>query len=181
MAHATLSFTITKTPDITLNSSTSSTEEIWDFTTQAGWSQGLTILSVEITETFSNVAGGSSFQSTFIQYQSDPTAPNLEGASKIYIIFGAQDPSPTETVTESAPYPCCTDTSSETFSAADITGDGTLGQFDTRVARNTGSFELDSLSITIDAETPEPAAFGLAGVGLLAIVLASRRPLFSLK
>jgi hypothetical protein len=168
-----LTFTITKNPDIGLNSGDSHTEEVWNFTTLAGWSQGLIIDSVEITETFSGISGGSQFQSTFIAYT--PTLGNLGTQPRSYVIFPAETPTVTETVTESGPFPCCTDSFSESFSAANLTGNGVLGQFDTRVARNSGSFTIDSLSMTITAEAPEPATFGLIGLGLVAMVGIRRR------
>jgi hypothetical protein len=168
-----LTFAITKTPDIGLNSGDSHTEEVWNFTTLPGWSQSLIIESVEITETFSGISGGSQFQSTFIAYT--PTLADLGTQPRTYVIFPAETPTATETVTENGPFPCCTDSFSESFSAADLTGNGVLGQFDTRVARNTGSFTIDSLTMTITAETPEPATFGLIGLGLVAMMGIRRK------
>jgi PEP-CTERM motif len=167
-ARASETFTITKTPDITLTGASATTEEVWNFTALPGWSQDLDILSVEITETFSNVSDGAQFASTFIQYT--PTLADLPTQPRIYVIFPVQTPTSSETVTENAPYPCCTDSFSETFSTADITGDGTLGVFDTRVSRNAGSFEIDTLTISITA-APEPATVAVMGLGLGLIAL----------
>jgi hypothetical protein len=162
-ARATVVFAETQTPDVVLNTGNSHNEQVWDFTTQPGWSQGLVIESIEVTETFSGIGGGSTFASTIIPY--DTTVPNSEAAE--FVLFASENVTATKTVTDNVPSP---------VTLADISNGGTLGQFDTRVSRSTaGSFTLDSITIDITAESPEPATFVLMGAGLAAVAFFARR------
>jgi hypothetical protein len=175
-ARASTIYTLTQTPDVTLNSGSATAEEAWDFAVLPGWNQDLTIESVTVTETFSHITNEvlspANFQSTIIgPYTPTPGTSQNEA----YFIFSAKAPTATETVTFSAPYPCCTDSKGAVFSPAQITGGGVLGLFDTRVARNGGSFELDSITIAINTETPEPASLVLMGLGLAGILAAGLR------
>lgn len=188
-AHASQIFTLTQNPNFTLSSSTGTTsvQQAWDFTTLAGWSQSLTIDSIVITESFSTVSPFpfilDAFQSTILNgpYLTNPGTSQTED----YFIFGNAannvHPAATVTATLDAPYPCCVVKSGQSFTLADITNPtgNVLGQFDTRVAHNAGTFELDSMTIQITAETPagvpEPAGFALVGFGLTALVFMARR------
>jgi PEP-CTERM motif len=162
-------FTITQTPNFALSSSIAHTEQSWDFTVLAGWSNVVSIDSVKVTETFSGVTGEDQFQSTIINF-----AQPLGTASAIFFMFTAQSLATTETATFTP--------GSGGFTVADVTGSSVLGDFHTRVARNTpnppgttGAFTLNTIKIDITAETPEPATFALMGLGLAGIALIARR------
>jgi PEP-CTERM motif len=176
-------FTITQNPDVFLTGGSPATEQVWNFTTLPGWNASYPVDSVAITETFSAIlptimgvkVTPAAFQSTIINF-ADPLAT----APEIYFLFNALKfplvpTTATETATIDAPFPCCSDQNSALFTTSDITGAGVLGQFDTRVARNSGSFELDSISISIMVQTPEPGSFVLMGLGLAVFALIARR------
>jgi hypothetical protein len=185
-AQASEIFTLTQDPDFVLSSSSGATsvEQAWDFTALPGWTQSLVIQSIVITETFSTVSPFpfllDAFQSTILNgpYQTNPGT----GQTEDYFIFDNATstlmPAATVTATIDAPYPCCVVHSSQSFTLADITNPtgNVLGQFDTRVAHNAGTFELDSMTIEIIAAgAPEPAGLALMGFGLTALALMARR------
>jgi hypothetical protein len=149
--------------DAEIDQASAHREQAWNFTNQPGWNSQLTIDSVTITETFILILSGGTppspnFQSTFISDTGD-----LSTQSAIFTIFAAEAPANTKTITLTPGV--------GGFSDADISSGGALGEFATRVARNGGGFFLESVTVTIDASTPEPAAFALMGLGLLAFAI----------
>jgi hypothetical protein len=159
--------TQTFSPGLALSTTVSSYDQDWNFTGQPGFtSPYLAVQSIVITEVFAGVAGGSTASTTLTAY--DTTLPNGESAT--YIVYDDRtltNPTDTVTVTDDVPSP---------VTLADISNGGTLGEFDTRVSRyNAGSFTLDSMSVTINYTTPEPATFMLMGLGLAAVGLFARR------
>lgn len=163
-----LTFSITDLVNQEVDQADAHREQSWDFTGQAGWSQYLTIDSVTVEESFTLILPGGTpatpnFQSTIIT-DLNP----LASQSKIFTIFPAENlTSGTESTTLTPGV--------GGFTAADITTGGELGEFATRVARNGGGFFLESVTITIDASTPEPAGFALMGLGLIGLAAGARR------
>jgi PEP-CTERM motif len=157
-------YSITDTVDTEIDQADAHAEQAWNFTTQPGWCASCTVESVTVTETFSLIIPGGTpsapnFQSTFIH----DTTP-LSTQTAIFTIFAAQAPTATETTTLTPGV--------GGFTIADISSGGALGEFATRVARNGGGFFLDTMTISIDVTTPEPASFALLGLGLIGLFTA---------
>jgi len=170
-------FSLTQVQNFAMSGSAANThiEQTWDFTTLAGWDDVIKIDSITVTEHFSSIIpiinGGPNFQSAIINFGTP-----LGSQAAIYFLFNAQTPTGTKTTTLVDPFPG-NDGHGHTFSSSTITGAGILGQFDTRVARNSGNFTLDSITIDISAEVPEPASIWLTGLALLGVAWGARRRL----
>jgi hypothetical protein len=163
-------FQITKTLNATLNSGTAHIEQSWDFASLPGWNPVYQIASFDVQETFSGIGSGSNFRSTIINF----TQP-LGTAAATYFLFFDQAPAATDHVTLLAPYPCCNDSQGHNFDLSQITGNGVLGDFHTRIARNNGTFTAGTMTVTITANTPEPSTIVLMGTGFFVVGLFARK------
>jgi hypothetical protein len=166
-AKASAIFTITQTPDFAMSGTAADThiEEVWNFAGLPGWDPSFVIQNLQITEKFSNIGisiPGPNFQSTIIPYNT--TVPNLGAAE--FFLFTAQGVTATKSASFTVP---------GQIPIADLSNGGVEGQFDTRVGRNSGTFQLDSVTITLTVLTPEPATFALTALGLAAAICFARR------
>jgi hypothetical protein len=176
MARADVVYSITNPNTSTLtsaNSTTAQADRIWNFTTLPGWDPDLGFISMTVTETFNTDTNSKSFQATIINFDDAiTTAPE--------IFFLQPQQTTAQPLTRTFTTGCCTDVHSDTFSLADISGDGVLGEFHTRIGLDSGSpLTLESMTITLDFLAPEPATFGMIGLGLAALGFAARRRKFA--